>query len=142
MNYPLARNRFMIDWGGTRTSAAEVSGMAIELDAPVARDSTSPVGQSVAMPGMVHFPRLVLRRTVMAGDNDFYNWINTALFNTITRREITISLLDSSASPAVVWKFANAFPVKLEYSPLESRNSGPMMEALEIVHEGMTVLYQ
>lgn len=39
----------------------------------------------------------------------------------------------------MVWKFRNTFPVKLDYSPLESDNSGPMMEILELAHEGMSV---
>ncbi len=133
--YPLARNRFIIEWGGTRTGASEVTGLGMELDAPVSRDSSSPEDNSGAIPGMVHYPRLVLRRTLLPHDNDYYSWIDTAMFSSITRRDISISLLDANGNPAVVWVFRGAFPVKLEYSPLDSRNSEPMMESLEIVHE-------
>lgn len=39
----------------------------------------------------------------------------------------------------MVWTFRNAFPARLEYSSLQSENAGPMMEVLEIAHEGMVV---
>ena len=139
MNNPLSRNHFIVEWGGARTSVAEVCGLGIELEAPAFRDSGSPANSATSMPGMLRYPRLVLRRTVQPGDNDFFNWINTAQFNSVTRRDVTVRLLDSSGNPVVVWTFRNAYPVKLEYSPLESRDSAPMMETLELAHDGMTV---
>ena len=139
MNYPLPRNRFVVDWGGTRIGFSEVSGLAIDAEAPAFRDGASPENRNVAMPGILRFPHLVLRRTVQASDNDFYNWMTTIQLNTVERRDITVSLLDGSNSPVVLWKFRNAFPVRLEYSPLESDNSGPMMEILALAHEGMIV---
>ena len=30
-------------------------------------------------------------------------------------------------------------PQKLDYSPLQTENSGPMMETLELAHDGMSV---
>jgi len=139
MNYPLPRNHFSVDWGGTRVGFSEVSGLGIDAAAPVFRDGASPENSNLAMPGLLRYPHLVLKRTVQKSDNEFYSWINTAQLNTVDRRDITVSLLDASNTPVVVWKFRNAFPIKLEYSPLESDDSGPMMEILEIAHEGMTV---
>jgi phage tail-like protein len=141
MNTPLVRNRFQVQWGGTRTSFAEVSGLALEMHTADYRDGDSPEDFSQTMPGLFRHPLLVLRRTVMAGDNDFYNWINTVQFNTVTRRDVTVSLLDAESTPVVVWKFANAYPVKLAYSALESQNSGPMFETLELAYDLMTVTY-
>jgi phage tail-like protein len=139
MNYPLPRNRFRVEWGGMRIGFAEVSGLAIDVASPAFRDSTAPQNSDVVMPGLLRFPHLVLRRSVQKGDNDFYNWISTLQLNTAERRDITVALLDGAQNPVVVWRFRNAFPVRLEYSPLESGNSGPMMEMLSIAHEGMSV---
>ncbi|MEP6504015.1 MAG: phage tail protein [Betaproteobacteria bacterium] len=139
MNYPLPRSHFAVDWGGARIGFSEVSGLAIEAHATEFRDGSSPENIKVVMPGILRYPHLVLKRTVQRSDNDFYNWIHTIQLNTVERRDITVSLLDASHEPIVVWQFSNAFPVKLEYSPLESGNSGPMMETLEIAHEGMRV---
>ena len=139
MNYPLPRNRFSVEWGGTRLGFSEVSGLGIAAAAPAFRDGASPENSNVAMPGLLRFPPLVLRRTVQKSDNEFYDWISSIQLNAVDRRDMTVSLLDAGNTPVVVWRFRNAFPVKLDYSPLESDNSGPMMESLEIAHEGMTV---
>jgi phage tail-like protein len=140
MNYPLPRNHFSVDWGGTRIGFSEVSGLAIDAQAPEFRDGSARQNSNVAMPGLLSYPHLVLRRTVQKADNEFYAWINSIELNAVDRRDITVSLLDASSTPVMVWRFRNAFPVRLEYSPLASDNSGPMMETLEIAHEGMTVL--
>lgn len=139
MNYPLARNHFRVEWGGNRIGFSEVSGLTIQMDAPEFREGSSPENSKVTMPGMLHYPHLVLKRTVVKGDNDCFNWINTVRFNQIERRDITISLLNERHEPVVTWKFKSAFPVKLDYSSLDAHNGGPMMEIMEITHEGMIV---
>jgi phage tail-like protein len=136
---PLGRNRFQVQWGGTRTSFVEVSGLALEMHTADYRDGDSPEDFRQTMPGLLRHPNLVLRRTVMASDNDFYAWMSTVLFNTVTRRDVTVTLLDYESVPVVVWKFANAYPVKLEYSALDSQNYGPMFETLELAYDSMTV---
>ena len=139
MTYPLPRNHFSVDWGGTRIGFSEVSGLAIEADVPEFRDGASPENSDDAMPGILRYPHVVLRRTVQKSDNDFYAWISTVQLNTVDRRDITVSLLDAGNAPVMVWQIRDAFPVKLEYSPLESDNSGPMMETLELAHRGLVV---
>ncbi len=139
MNHPLPRNRFSVDWGGTRIGFSEIGGLTIAAQSPAFRDGAMAENSNVTMPGILRYPNLVLKRTLEKSDNEFYDWINTIQLNTVERRDITVNLLDASNSPAVVWKLRNAFPVKLEYSSLEAGNSGPMMEILEIAHEGMTV---
>ncbi|HEY1765296.1 MAG TPA: phage tail protein [Opitutaceae bacterium] len=137
---PLVRNRFQVQWGGARTSFAEVSGLAIEMKTADYRDGNSPEDTSLTMPGIISHPHLVLKRTVVAKDNDFYNWMNSVQFSSVTRRDVTVELLDSGGNPVVVWKFINAYPVKLEYSGLESQNSGPMFETLQLAYDSMTVV--
>jgi len=139
MNYPLPRNHFRVEWGGIRIGFCEVSGLGIEFDAPTFREGNSPENSNLTMPGMLRYPHLVLKRTLVKGDNDFYKWLQTAKLNTVERRDITVSLLDAQHQPVVIWKFKNAFPVKLEYSPLDAQCSGPMLETLAITHEGLTV---
>jgi phage tail-like protein len=139
MNYPLPRNHFQVDWGGARLSFSEVSGLGIEVDAPQFRDGQMPEYHDVSMPGQLRYPPLILRRHVTKGDNDFYKWLETIRLNTVERRDILVSLLDEQHQPTVTWKFKNAFPVRLDYSPLDAECCGPMMETLEIRHEGMVV---
>ena len=139
MTYPLPRNHFRVEWGGGRIGFCEVSGLGIELDAPTFRDGASQENSNLTMPGIIRYPHLVLKRTVVKGDNDFYTWLQTVQLNTVERRDITVALLDAQHQPVVIWKFKNAFPVKLEYSPLDAHCSSPMFETLEITHEGLIV---
>jgi phage tail-like protein len=139
MNYPLPRNHFTVEWGGAKIGFCEVSGLCLELEHPAWREGSSPQNSTITMPGQVRYPHLVLKRPVIKGDNEFYEWIETVKLNTVERRDIVISLLNHKHEPVVRWKFKNAFPVKLDFSPLGGNNSEPMMETLEITHEGMTV---
>ena len=139
MHYPLPRNHFLVQWGGSNIGFCEVSGLSIEMDAPHFRDGASPENSSRVMPGQLKFPPLILKRAVVKGDNQFFDWLSTAKLNTIERRDIVISLLDEQHAPVVTWKFHNAFPVRLDYSPLDAACSEPMMESLQIAHEGMSV---
>jgi len=139
MNYPLPRNHFRVEWGGTNLGFCEVSGLTIEMNAPGFRDGVAPVTSDVSMPGQVTYPALVLKRAVVKGDNEFFQWMNTARFGTVERRDVIISLLDGQHNPVVIWKFKSAFPIRLDYSALDAECSRPLMEILEIRHDGMTV---
>jgi phage tail-like protein len=137
--YPLPRNHCQVDWGGSRIAFCEVSGLSMAVEAPAFRDGTAAGNHDVTMPGLLRFPHRALRRAVQQHGNDFYDWINTIELNTMERRDITVAALGADNAPVMVWKFRNAFPVRLECSPLEADNDAPLMETLAIAHERMTV---
>jgi phage tail-like protein len=141
MKYPHTKNHFRVEWGGTNVGFMEVSGLSIELDVVSYREGSSPENSERLMPGLKKYSPIILKRGIVKSDDDFYKWINTAQFNTIERRDITISLLNESHEPAVVWKVKNAFPFKLEYSPLNARGSEVVIESLTLAHEGLVVEY-
>ena len=141
MNYPHTKNHFKVEWGGTNIGFMEVSGLSIELDVVEYREGASPENSVVSMPGQKKFSPVVLKRGIVKSDDDFYKWINTAQFNKIERRDVTISLLNEIHEPIVVWKIRNAFPFKLEYSPLNANGSDVAIESLSLTHEGLTVEY-
>jgi len=141
MNYPHTKNHFRVEWGGNSVGFMEVSGLSIELDVVDYREGSSPENSVVLMPGQKKFSPVVLKRGIVKSDDDFYRWISTAQFNKIERRDFTISLLNESHEPVVVWKIKNAFPFKLEYSPLNANGSEVAIESLSLAHEGLMVEY-
>jgi len=141
MNYPHSKNHFRVEWGGTNVGFMEVSGLSIELDVVSYREGSSPENSERIMPGLKKYSPIVLKREIINSDDDFYKWINTAQFNTIQRRDVTISLLNESHVPVLVWKLRNAFPSKLEYSTLNAHSSEVVIESLTLVHEGLVVEY-
>lgn len=141
MNYPHAKNHFKVELGGNNIGFMEVSGLSIELDVVDYREGSSPESSVRKMPGLKKFSDVVLKRGIVKNDNGFYQWISTASFNQVERRDVVISLLNERHEPIVVWKLKNSFPSKLEFSSLNAHSSDVIIESLTLVHEGLTVEY-
>ena len=73
-----------------------------------------PEYSSIKMPGLRKFTNVTLKRGVVKGDNEFFEWLSTVKLNTVERRDLIISLLNEEHEPVMVWKVHNAFPVKVE----------------------------
>jgi phage tail-like protein len=137
--YPLPGYHFQVEWGGTRLGFTEVSGLNIEVQAIEYREGTNIDYSVMKMPGMPKYGNIILKRGIVAGDNEFFDWLNTINLNQVERRDITISLLNENHEPAMVWKVRNAFPVKIEGPGLKATENEVAIETLEIAHEGLTI---
>ncbi len=139
MPYPLPVFHFSVDWGGTRMAFSEVTGLNIEAQVIEYRDGLSPEFSTIKMPGLKKFGNITLKRGVFAGDNDYYNWLNTIKLNKPERRDITISLLNEEHNPVMVWKVKNAWPTKMTSPDMKASGNEAAIESLEVAHEGVTV---
>lgn len=137
--YPLPKFHFQVDWGGTKIGFTEVTGLEVTTEKIEYRDGASPEYSKIQMPGMQTYGDLTLKRGVFAGDNEFYAWWNSVALNTIERRDITISLLNESHEPVVVWKVKNAWPTKVTSTDLNSTGNEAAVETLVLAHEGLTM---
>lgn len=138
-NNPLTTYHFTVQWGGGRSAFTEVSGLDVELEVIHHREGSSTEYSDRLMPGRIKYSNLIFKRGIIANDNEFYQWINTANLNTIERRDITISLLNEAHEPVVIWKVKNAFPVKYSSPILLANENNIAMEELEIAHEGFSM---
>ncbi len=137
--YPLVSLHFSVQWGGTRIGFSEVSGLTVETSVIEYREGSSADYSVIKMPGLRKFSNITLKRGMIKGDNEFFRWWNTQKLNTAERRDIIISLLNEEHNPVVVWKVKNAFPVKIEWSPLKASSNDVLIESMEIAHEGVVV---
>jgi phage tail-like protein len=137
--YPLPKFHFRVEWGGTRIGFTEVTGLEVSTDVIEYRDGASPEYSKIKMPGMQKFGNITMKRGIFKSDNEYYNWWNTHALNTIERRDITISLLNESHEPVVVWKIKNAWPVKVQSTDLKGDGNEVAVETIEIAHEGLTM---
>ena len=135
----LNRYHFSVTWGGTRIGFTEVSGLDIEVEAVTFREGSSPEDNFRKIPGLRKYSNITLKREIVTGDNEFFDWINTKNSGSIQRRNVTISLLDGEHEPVVTWKVKNAFPVNYFGPVLLSNDSGLATETLVITHEGIEV---
>lgn len=137
--YPLVKFHFQVDWGGTKIGFTEVSGLDVETEIVEYRNGASPEYSKIKMPGMQKFNNITLKRGTFKSDNEFFEWWNSVSLNTIERRNITISLLNESHEPVVIWKIKNAWPTKIQSTDLKADANEVAIESMEIVHEGLII---
>ena len=137
--YPLPKFHFRVEWGGTRIGFTEVTGLEVNTEVIEYRDGASREYAKIKMPGMQKFGNITLKRGVFKSDNEYFDWWNTHALNTIERRDITISLLNESHEPVVVWKIKNAWPVKVQSTDLKGDGNEVAIETIEVAHEGLTI---
>lgn len=137
--YPLPVFHFTVQWGGTRLGFSEVTGLTQENQAIEYRDGSFPEYSSIKMPGLRKFSNIVMKRGIVAADNDYFNWVSEIKLNTIQRRDVVISLLNEKHEPVMAWKVHNAFPVKLEGPQLKANGNEVAIESIEVAHEGLEI---
>lgn len=137
--YPLPVFHFQVDWGGTKLGFSEVTGLNIEVQVIEYRDGLSPDYSTVKMPGMAKYGNITLKRGVVEGDNEFYDWLNEIKLNKIERRDIIISLLNEDHEPVMNWKVRGAWPTKITSPDLKASANEAAIESIEIAHNGVTI---
>lgn len=137
--YPLPAFHFQVDWGGSNLGFSEISGLGIDQQVIEYRDGLSPEYSTIKMPGIRKYGNITMKRGIIKGDNEFWQWLNTISLNTVGRRDMSIKLLDEEHNPVMVWTVRNAWPVKITSPTLKSDSNEVAIETLEIAHEGITI---
>lgn len=137
--WPIPKFHFQVKWDSEVMSFQEVSGLDIEAQPIEYRAGDSPEFSTIKMPGIKKTSNITMKKGVFKSDNKFWDWFNQIKMNTIKRIPVTISLLDESGSPTMVWTLANAFPTKITGTDLKSDGNEVAIETIEIAHEGITI---
>lgn len=137
--YPIPVFHFRVTWGNTDIPFSEVSGLTQEVQLIEYRDGSSPDYSTVKMPGLHKYNNITMKRGIVKGDNEFFNWLNTVKLNTIDRKNIQISLLNEKHEPVMTWTAQNAFPVKVEGPGLKASGNEVAVESIELAHEGLVL---
>jgi phage tail-like protein len=80
-----------------------------------------------------------MKKGVFKSDNALFDWFSEIQMNIITRKALTISLLDEGHNPTMVWKVQNAFPTKITSTDLKADGNEVAVESIEIAHEGIVI---
>ena len=142
-NYPLPVFYFSVSFGADNIGFSEVSGLSQEIQAIEYRDGLMP-GTTLPLkrPGLHKAGNVTLKRGIVAGNYDLYNWFNNNGNPNVERRDLTISLLNDEQQPVFVWKILQAFPVKCEGPGLKATGNDIAIESLDLVHEGIQLVKQ
>ncbi len=138
-NLLFTRN-FTVEWGGDRIGVTEVTGLSIGVETNSYREGTDRDGASIINPGLEKTNNIVLKRGILRGDTQLYDWMKQVIDNQTEPRDLTISLLNNEYEPVLTWRVASAYPIHMEWSDLHANESVVAMESIEITHEGITVV--
>jgi len=140
-DYPIPRYHFQVQWGGSKISFTEVTGLVMEREKIEYRHSDSKDFNRIAMPGLVKNNNITLKRGKFEGDFDFNTWLESVANDRVEgRRDVTITLLNEKHEPVAAWSAARCFPVKVTAPDLKSDANEAAIEALEIAHEGLKLM--
>jgi phage tail-like protein len=140
-SYPIPRFHFQVDWGGTKISFSEVTGLVMEREKIEYRHSDSLDFNKLSMPGLVKLTHIILKRGKFESDADFDTWFNSVSNNrSENRRDVTIRLLNEQHEPVASWTVLRCFPVKLTAPDLKSDANETAIESIEIAHEGFRAI--
>lgn len=137
--WPLPKFYFEVKWDGNVMSFQEVSGLEVESEKIEYRAGDSPVHSKINMPGLKKYGNITMKKGTFVKDNKFWDWFNQIKQNTIKRIPLTISLLDESGAPTMVWSVTNAWPTKITGTDLKADDNDVAVETIEIAHEGITI---
>ncbi|KUL27650.1 phage tail protein [Chlorobium limicola] len=139
--YPIPRFQFQVDWGGSKMSFTEVTGLVIEREKIEYRHSDSKDFSKISMPGLIKNNNITLKRGKFESDFDFNNWMEEVANERVEkRRDVTIRLMNEKHEPVAAWTAVRCFPVKITAPDLKSDANEIAVESIELAHEGLKIM--
>ena len=90
-----------------------------------------------AIPGRVTYGAVTLSFG-LTSSTELWDWLMTAVEGRVSRRNISIVMLDSSGSTEVLrWNLINAWPQEWYGSPLDAMSRDLAIETLVLAYEGL-----
>lgn len=138
--YPIPVFHYKVSFGGPDLGFSDVSGLTQEISPIEYRDGLmSGNTPSLKRPGIRKVNNISLKRGVLQGNNELYNWFNNNGSPNVDRKDVTITLLNDEGSPVMVWVARQAWPIKCEGPGLKATGNDIAIESLELAHEGLSV---
>jgi len=134
-NDPAAGLNFILDVQGMRAGFAEVEGLASDRDIIEYRDGNEDITIG-RLPRIQKHVNIVLKRGFTRG-KDLWEWRKKVIEAQIKRLNGTITLLDESRNPAIVWKFVEAWPCKWIGPPISDQDSLVEIEEMVVAVESL-----
>lgn len=140
-NYVLSTFRFQVEWGGTNIGFSEVSGLDFETEVIEYIDGAMPESTPMKSPGKPKYGNITLKRGVFRTDSEAYDWMKAIRTDDTARRNITITMLDQTLNPVLVWQVQNAWVSKLTTPSLNAGSSEAAVESMDVVCERYSMEY-
>ena len=137
---PFQVGNFLVEIEGiTASSFSEVSGLEAAIEVVDYRAGDLKENTAQKLPGINRYSNITLKRG-LTQDLSLWNWINSGLTGTLERASLSITLLDQSDNPVLIWRLRNAWPCRWSGPTLNGNSGEVASETLEICHEGLQLL--
>jgi phage tail-like protein len=114
----------------------DVTGLEFETEVETFREGGVNLHEQ-QLAGPNKFPsRLVLKRGI-TDDDTLWAWHQEVTQGKISRKDVSILLLDSTGEEQWRWNFRQALPVKWTGPQFRASNAEIAIETLELVHKGL-----
>lgn len=134
---PYRAYNFLVEIDGiTRAGFRECSGLDATQTPIDYREGNEPL-TARKLPGLNTHSNITLRRGV-TDDHDLWKWRKQVIDGKIERKNGSIVLLDDTGTEKARWNFVHGWPTKWTGPSLNATGNEVAIEALEIVHEGVT----
>lgn len=135
-NDPYTSFRFLVEIESIRTASfSEVSGLQIEMETETYREGG--VNNFVyTFPKGIKQQPLVLKRGI-TDSYDLWDWYKEVVDGKISRKNVTVVLMDSSGNEKKRWFFERAYPIKWTGPALKADSNTIAFESIELVHQGI-----
>jgi phage tail-like protein len=129
-----AYNFKLVIQGVTEGHFTECSGLGVRVQAIKYREGG--INQVVhAIPGFVEYADVTLKYG-LTNSAELWNWFMTVVKGKVTRKNVSILLLDSDGATEVMrWDLINAWPSEWRGVPLDAMHREVALETLTLVFE-------
>ena len=134
---PLTSFNFIIDIQGIRAGFAEVGGLSGETNIVEYREGSDPHMAPRKLPGQAKYSNINLKRGYTVNGKDLWEWRKSVIEGRTQRLSGTITLMDETRKPALVWRFFEAWPSKWAGPAMNAKNNDVAIEELELAVEGV-----
>lgn len=137
--YPLPTYRYRVAVGDQEMAFSAVSGLEVSYETIEYKDGT---GGVFRMPGQATAVNITLRRGMVVGKSQLYDWISSISLNQVEKKDISVSLTNASGSELLVtWNISNAFPTKLSSPNFDASSNEVAIEELSLLADAVTTKF-
>lgn len=123
--------------GISRNGFRECSGLDVTSDPIDYREGTDKVYSPRKLPGQSKYANIVLKWGI-TDDHSLWDWRKKVIDGKTERKHGSIVLMDESGQEKLRWNFTDGWPTKWTGPSFNATGNEVAVEALEIVHEGVT----
>ncbi|MBI5259401.1 MAG: phage tail protein [Burkholderiales bacterium] len=136
---PLRNFNFDVNFLGLGSIAfSEVSGIAVDGDVVEYREGNERFNNVRKLAGLRKYGNLTMRRGYTPDDR-LWQWYARIANGADERYNGSIVLLNEARRPVMRWNFVNAWISKIDGPMLKAAGNEIAIEAMDVVHEGLTM---